>query len=146
MNAMNPYIIPLLKTYDISVQIKDVKNTDSLMYMIADKFVDTKPIMSLYGEINTHELISEVKGRSRKQGVQDLRNLIMYFVKNVNNLTLKEVGKIFGGRDHSTVINNIQQYENACEFNKSIYRQHLDLCIEFNAQNKIKPLKETFNY
>ena len=25
MNAMNPYIIPLLKTYDISVQIKDVK-------------------------------------------------------------------------------------------------------------------------
>lgn len=143
---MNPYIIPILKTYDISVQIKDVKNTDSLMYMIADKFVDTYPITSIYGEITTHELIAEIKGRSRKQAIQDLRNLTMYFVKHINKLTLKEVGKLFGGRDHSTIINNIQQYENNCEFNCPMYRQHLDLCVEFNAQNKIKPLKESFNY
>lgn len=146
MNTMNPYIIPILKTYDISVQIKDVKNTDSLMYMIADKFVNKYPITSIYGEITTHELITEIKGRSRKQAIQDLRNLTMYFVKHINKLTLKEVGKIFGGRDHSTIINNIQQYENNCRFNCPMYRQHLDLCVEFNAQNKIKPLRESFNY
>lgn len=52
-------------------------------------------------------LISE----SKKQALADCRTIAMYLVRYNTNLTFKEIGKIFGGRDHSTVKHNIDKYD-----------------------------------
>ena len=56
--------------------------------------------------------IGDVRGKIRKQEVAEARKMAMYIVKDVCGLTMEEIGKEFGGRDHSTVvysINNVSQ-------------------------------------
>jgi chromosomal replication initiation ATPase DnaA len=52
----------------------------------------------------------EIKSSSRDRKFLEPRYMIMYFIKTNTRLTLKEIGVIFGNRDHSTVINAIDKH------------------------------------
>ena len=56
--------------------------------------------------------IEKMRGKTRKRNVVMARQLSMYLAKNYTSQPLKEIGKNFGGRDHSTVIHSIQQVKN----------------------------------
>lgn len=56
--------------------------------------------------------IQKITGKTRKREIVVARQLAMYFTKNFTNASLKHIGKIFGGRDHSTVIYSVQQVQN----------------------------------
>ena len=47
----------------------------------------------------------EMKCKTRKTNVVFARHLCFYFLKECTDLSLREIGEMFGGRDHSTVIN-----------------------------------------
>lgn len=51
--------------------------------------------------------ITDVKGKNRKQDVAEARKMAMYIIKDVCSLTMEEIGKEFGGRDHSTVVYSV---------------------------------------
>ena len=51
--------------------------------------------------------ISDIRGKSRRQEVAEARKMSMYIIKEVCGLTMEEIGKEFGGRDHSTVVYSI---------------------------------------
>ena len=53
--------------------------------------------------------VTDIRGKSRKQEVAEARKLAMYIVKEICGLTMEEIGKEFGGRDHSTVVYSIGQ-------------------------------------
>ncbi|MDB6073907.1 MAG: chromosomal replication initiator protein [Verrucomicrobiaceae bacterium] len=48
--------------------------------------------------------LSELNGRSRPKMIAEARQVAMYLTREMAKLSLVEVGKAFGGRDHGTVI------------------------------------------
>jgi chromosomal replication initiator protein len=52
--------------------------------------------------------IDKLQAKSRKREVVMARQLSMYLAKNYTNQSLKNIGKNFGNRDHSTVIYSVQ--------------------------------------
>ncbi|MBP7680082.1 MAG: chromosomal replication initiator protein DnaA [Saprospiraceae bacterium] len=48
--------------------------------------------------------VEKLQGQTRKRNVVIARQLSMYLAKNLTNRSLKSIGEMFGGRDHSTVI------------------------------------------
>jgi chromosomal replication initiator protein len=55
-----------------------------------------------------------VEGLASKRRVKELvepRQVAMYLIRDMLNVPLVEIGYLFGGRDHSTVIHSIQKVE-----------------------------------
>ncbi|MCX8026553.1 MAG: chromosomal replication initiator protein DnaA [Thermodesulfovibrionales bacterium] len=48
--------------------------------------------------------VTDLKAKKRTKEVAFARQLAMYICKNLTNLSLSEIGKNFGGKDHATVI------------------------------------------
>ncbi|MEO0142636.1 MAG: chromosomal replication initiator protein DnaA [candidate division WOR-3 bacterium] len=53
----------------------------------------------------------ELKGKKRTPKLALARQIAMYLVRNLLNLSLTEIGEFFGGKDHSTVIHAIDKIE-----------------------------------
>lgn len=66
---------------------------DQIQQMVSDEF-----------EVDPEQLTS----KTRKRAVVQARQLSMYLAKNCTSNSLKQIGKHFGGRDHSTVIHACQ--------------------------------------
>lgn len=54
----------------------------------------------------------EICGSSRARRLVRARQIMMYALKTVTNLSLTEIGNVCGGRDHATVVYAISQIEN----------------------------------
>lgn len=54
----------------------------------------------------------ELKGRKRTPKLALARQVAMFLVRNILDLSLTEIGDFFGGKDHSTVIHAIDKIEN----------------------------------
>ncbi len=56
--------------------------------------------------------IDHITGKTRKRNVVVARQLGMYFAKNMTDISLKEIGRQFGNRDHTTVLHSIKTINN----------------------------------
>lgn len=52
-----------------------------------------------------------IRGQSQSKEVTTARNVAMYIIREMTQMSLVEVGKYFGGRHHSTVINSTSRVE-----------------------------------
>ncbi len=52
---------------------------------------------------------SQVQGRGRSRSVARPRQVCMYLARKLSNRSLQEIGKYFGGRDHTTVLHAERQ-------------------------------------
>ncbi len=68
--------------------------------------------------------MSELIGRSRPKMIAEARQVAMYLVREMAKISLVEVGKAFGGRDHGTVIHAckviVARMEQSAEFRAMI--------------------------
>lgn len=55
--------------------------------------------------------ISELKGPRRHRNITVPRQVAMYLVRELTDESLPQIGQMFGGRDHSTVINGLKRVE-----------------------------------
>ena len=53
----------------------------------------------------------QIKGPSRNRDCLNARQIAMYLIRRMTSLSLDETGQVFGGRDHSTVLNSIGKVE-----------------------------------
>ena len=59
-----------------------------------------------------YELDSEIlRGQSQSKDIATARNVAMYIIREMTNLSLNDIGQEFGGRHHSTVLNSINRVE-----------------------------------
>ena len=59
-----------------------------------------------------YELDSDVlRGQSQSKEIATARNVAMYIIREMTQLSLAEIGQQFGGRHHSTVLNSINRVE-----------------------------------
>lgn len=76
--------------------------------LTSDTIVDT---ISTFFNIKTNDL----KSKKRSKSISYPRQIAMYILKEKLNISLKEIGDIFGGRDHSTVLHSIKTVEQKLE-------------------------------
>lgn len=66
--------------------------------------------------------VADLKARSRTQPIVTARQVAMYMIKKHLDKSLVEIGRSFGGKDHSTVINALRKIENQLTQNSDLKR------------------------
>jgi len=59
-----------------------------------------------------HLKVSQLKGQSRNKQIALPRQMLMYLLRVELNLPLMEVGKLLGGRDHTTIMHGVEKITN----------------------------------
>ena len=89
-------------------------NMEMVIKTVPEYLRDTEPISDTVDRIidcvSRHFLVSveDIKGTQKKQDIKDARNVAMYIIQSETNLSLAQIGSVFG-RDHSTVHSNINR-------------------------------------
>ena len=52
-----------------------------------------------------------VRGQQRDRAAVRSRQVAMYLIRRMSNYSYADIGKEFGGRDHTTVMHSIEQVE-----------------------------------
>ena len=64
--------------------------------------------------------LSDLKGRKRNRAVAYPRQVAMYLARELTDYSLPELGELFGGRDHTTVLHAYEKIQNGLKNNKSV--------------------------
>ncbi|MBN1882719.1 MAG: chromosomal replication initiator protein DnaA [Deltaproteobacteria bacterium] len=78
--------------------------------------------------------VSDLKSQKRLKAVAEPRQIAMYLCKKINKASYPEIGKRFGGKDHSTVIHAVKKVERKINEDKQ-FRHNI-----FSIENQIKLL------
>lgn len=87
-------------------------------------------VISEYIALHYDSSLELMKGSSRKLIHFWPRAVAMYVIRNINgyDISLKTIGRYFGGRDHSSVINAIESVEDMMDTNKD-FKHKVELLI-----------------
>ena len=111
---------PILVNAQIAV--KDILNEELPVPVTIEKIVEE--VSRSYGVS-----AADVKGKKRTQNIAEARKMAMYIVRQVCELSMEDIGKEFGGRDHSTVVYSIANVEEKME-KDSFYRGNIEDIIK----------------
>jgi len=71
--------------------------------------------------------VPDLKGKSRTEPLVTARQLSMFLIKKHLDKSLVEIGRSFGGRDHTTVLNAMRKIEDLLSSNADLKRDFDDL-------------------
>jgi len=77
----------------------------------------------------------ELKSQSRTRDTTLARHIAIYLIRKLTNLSLKDIGEIFEGRDHSTVISSIKRTEKNIEESSDLSKVIRDITSNINSKN-----------
>ena len=63
-----------------------------------------------------------IKVKARKREVLELRQIFIWILRHKTSLSLKKIGQLCGGRDHSTIINSCRVVDNLMLYDKRFAR------------------------
>ncbi len=69
--------------------------------------------------------VSELKGPRRTRRISVPRQLAMYLLREISNLSYPQIGEFLGGRDHSTVMHGTSKIEKGLQEDEAL-REHLE--------------------
>jgi chromosomal replication initiator protein len=106
---------------------------------LADLMVDTKP-----KHRTDEELLAEIagilkfevealKGKNRQRPLVTARQIAMYVFREMTDLSYPAIARLFGGRDHTTVIHANEKIQRLMSERKQIYDQVTDLQQQLKA-------------
>lgn len=75
-----------------------------------------------------------LRGQGRTKDTALARQIAMYQIRRMTNLSLKEIGKEFEGRDHTTVMHSIDRIEKLTKTNPEIAEVIKDINANINAR------------
>jgi chromosomal replication initiator protein len=71
--------------------------------------------------------IDALKGKSRQRPLVTARQIAMYVFRDMTDLSYPSIARLFGGRDHTTVIHAVEKIQRQMGERKQIYEQVTDL-------------------
>ena len=91
------------------------------------KKITINSIISIVAEKNDVS-IEDIKSKSRKSGIVKSRFLAIYLSRKLTDKTTSDIGEAFGGRDHSTIVNAMNNVES--EMKKNIeYKEMVETIL-----------------
>ena len=100
--------------------VKDIKKEITVEYI--------QEIVSEYFQLS----IEELQSKTRKRHVVQARQLAMFFAKKYTKLSLANIGKSIGKRDHATVLHACKTVDNLNETDKQFRKFLSDLTTKIN--------------
>lgn len=94
--------------------------------LIASNSLTTDEVIErgcLFSGIEKKKLI----GKSRKRELSELRQMMMSLSYHRSRKSQQYIGKMFGGRDHSTVVHALKTVKNLCHTNKDFKNNFMEL-------------------
>ncbi|VAX23790.1 Chromosomal replication initiator protein DnaA [hydrothermal vent metagenome] len=92
------------------------------IYDDAVKTVDIRQIQKAVCDFYGIKL-SEIKSKSRSKNIALPRHVASYLCREYTNSSLPEIGRSFGGRDHTTVMHSVARMKHEIEVNTQIYNE-----------------------
>jgi chromosomal replication initiator protein len=71
--------------------------------------------------------IDALRGKSRQRDLVTARQVSMYVFRELTDLSYPAIARLFGGRDHTTVIHAVEKIQKLMAERKQIYDQVHDL-------------------
>ncbi len=65
--------------------------------------------------------VADLVGPSRRQPLAQARQVAMYLCRELTDLSLPKIGKVFGGRDHTTVLHALDRVTNFMQSDQRIF-------------------------
>ena len=106
-----------LKGKNISLQLAEDSFRD--IFKAREKAISTNDIQRAVAEY-FNVRVTDLRSKKRERNISLPRQVAMYLCKELTNLSLEDIGKSFGGRDHSTVIHAQKKIEKICKENNEI--------------------------
>jgi chromosomal replication initiator protein len=75
---------------------------------------------------------ADLKGQSRTRNTTLARQIAMYQIRRLTNLSLQDIGAMFEGRDHSTVLTSIKKIEGS--MTEELSQTIKDITANINAR------------
>jgi chromosomal replication initiator protein len=67
--------------------------------------------------------LDDICGKQRDKHIVKPRQIAMYLIRQETQSSLLEIGQLFGGRDHSTVLHACEKIDQAVNLNPAIRRE-----------------------
>jgi len=74
-----------------------------------------------------------LKGKSRQRPLVTGRQIAMYVFREQTDLSYPSIARLFGGRDHTTVIHAVEKIQRQMGERKAIYEQVTDVIQRLKA-------------
>ena len=71
--------------------------------------------------------VEALKGKSRQRPLVTARQIAMYVFRDITDLSYPAIARVFGGRDHTTVIHAVDKIERLMKERKQVYEQVTDV-------------------
>ncbi len=113
--------------------------TDLAQTQLADLLTDTRPKVRTDEELLADIAailrfsVEDLKGRSRQRPLVTARQIAMYVFRELTDLSYPAIARVFGGRDHTTVIHANEKIQRLMKERKQIYDQVTDLLQQLKA-------------
>jgi chromosomal replication initiator protein len=113
--------------------------TDLAQTQLADLLNDSKPKARTDDELLADIAailkfpVEDLKGRSRQRPLVTARQIAMYVFRELTDLSYPAIARLFGGRDHTTVIHANEKIQRLMSERKQIYDQVTDLLQQLKA-------------
>ena len=76
----------------------------------------------------------DIKGQTRTKDIALARQIAMYEIRRMTNLSLKEIGEVFEGRDHTTVMHSIERVEKLMKSSPEMAEVIKDINANINSR------------
>ena len=77
----------------------------------------------------------DLRGQRRSKNTAMARQVSMYLMRNLTNLSLQDIGSEYGDRNHSTVLSSIRKVEDLLKSNPDMAGTVRDITSNINSKN-----------
>ena len=108
--------------------------TRAVRDMFKDKFLPSADV--IIEEVGKFYNIPsyDIRGQGRTKDTVLARQIAMYEIRRMTNLSLKEIGQEFGGRDHTTVMHSLERIEKQIKSSPEIAETIKDINANINGR------------
>ena len=82
-----------------------------------------------------HLSFDDIVGKSRMKNIAVARQVAMYLTREMTSLSLVDIGKVFGGKDHTTVMHACDRISNGMQDRQEIYNYVMELTVRLKQGN-----------
>ena len=108
---------------------------DTLRDFIADR--QPRPItVDMILEATSEQFsfdLAELIGKSRRRPLVEARQIAMYVTRELTDLSFPNIAKVFGGRDHTTVIHAVERIKVQMKERRQVFQQVTELIQQLKA-------------
>lgn len=104
---------------DVKIALQESEPVDKEV-VTAEKIID---VVCAYSNVSKADII----GKKKTKEIADTRQIAIYLICDMLNMPLVNIGKIFGGRDHTTIIHSRDKISDQLKVNSRLNQMIKDL-------------------